>query len=149
MTPQDLDALDELQPEERARLDLFANIFEHLDASSYATLTEPFETDDVLAAKDRALGLIGSGRRREAIRAAVRAFVDAAAMAYSRRLALPDTLLLYQSLPDRGEDRHRFLGSVERAVVGLILWDELEDADRIALLGPWAYTIVPLIEPEG
>ncbi len=74
------------------------------------------------------------------------AFVDAATVAYSRRLALPDTLLLFQSLTDRAEDRVRFLGSVERAVAGLILWDELADADRVALLGPWGFSVIPLIE---
>jgi hypothetical protein len=43
----------------------------------------------------------------------------------------------------------RFLGSVERAVVALILWDELEDDDRIALLGPWALSVIPSIEGDA
>jgi hypothetical protein len=53
-------------------------------------------------------------------------------------MSLTDTLMLFQSLPDRPEDRVRFLRSVERAVVAVILWDELSDGDRDALLGPWA-----------
>jgi hypothetical protein len=36
------------------------------------------------------------------------------------------------------EDRTRFLGTLETAVIALILWDELEASDRDELLGPWA-----------
>lgn len=144
----DFDALDRLRPEERRRLEIFGTMFDHLDASSYATFAESTESDEVRAAKEHAIGLIGSGTRRAAYLAAVSAFVDAATVAYSRRLALPDTLLLFQSLADRAEDRVRFVGSVERAVAGLILWDELADADRVALLGPWGFSVIPLIEAE-
>jgi hypothetical protein len=52
-------------------------------------------------------------------------------------MSLTDTFLLYQSLPDRAEDRVKFLTTVERAVVGLILWEELDADERAALLGPW------------
>jgi hypothetical protein len=145
----DLDALDALRPEERGRLETFAAMFDRLDANSYSTFTEISESDDVLAAKQRATALIRTGPRRDAVRAAIAAFVDAATVAYARRMSLPDTFLLFQSLPDRAEDRVRFLGSVERAVVGLILWDELADADRVALLGPWGIKVIPLIEPKG
>jgi hypothetical protein len=61
-------------------------------------------------------------------------------------MSLTDTLLLFQSLPDRAEDRTRFLQSVERTVVALILWDELDDEDRAALVGPWADLLAPLVE---
>ena len=64
-------------------------------------------------------------------------FVDEAAQAYSRRPTLTDTLFMFRSLPDRAEDRVRFLASVERAVVGLILWDELSEPSRTALIGLW------------
>jgi hypothetical protein len=145
----DVDALDGLRPAERDRLEAFAAVFDRIDAGSYSTFTETTESDAVLAVKDRAVALIGSGPRRETVRAAVGAFVDAATVAYSRRMALPDTFLLFQSLPDRAEDRVRFLGSVERAVVALILWDELDDEDRVALLGPWAVSVIPSIEADG
>jgi hypothetical protein len=145
----DVDALDGLRPAERDRLEAFAAVFDRLDASSYSTFAETIEAGDVSAAQERAISLIGPGPRRDAVRAAVGAFVDAATIAYSRRLALPDTFLLFQSLPDRAEDRVRFLGSVERAVVGLILWDELEDDDRVALLGAWAVSVIPSIEGAG
>ena len=75
--------------------------------------------------------------------AAVAAFVDEATVAYSRRMTLTDTLMLFQSLPDRAEDRVRFLASLERAVVAVILWDELSASDRDALLGPWANVLPP------
>ena len=91
----------------------------------------------MLDAQERALELVGTGPRRDAVRAAVDAFVDAGTVAYSRRMSLTDTLLLFQSLPDRAEDRSRFLATVERAIVGLILWDELEPDDLGALIGPW------------
>jgi hypothetical protein len=60
-------------------------------------------------------------------------------------MSLTDTFLLFQSLPDRAEDRVRFLATVERAVVGLILWDELGEDDLAALLGPWS----AVVEPTG
>ena len=69
-------------------------------------------------------------------------------MAYARRTPLTDVLFMFNSLPDRADDRVRFLASVERAVVALILWDELEDADRVALLGRWSDSVLPLIEGD-
>ena len=110
-----------LRPAERRRLERFARAFERIDAAEAA-----------------ALELIGTGPRRAGVRAAVESFIDAATVAYSNRTSLTDTFLLNQSLPDRAEDRVRFLSTVERAVVGLILWDELEDAHVGALIGRWA-----------
>ena len=131
-------ALAGLRPEERQRLEQFAEAFDRLDASSYPLFTEQVVSDEVFAAQEEALKVIGSGGRKSAIRAAIDAFVDAGSRAYSGRMSLTDTFLLYQSLPDRAEDRVKFLTTVERAVVGLILWDELEPDDRAALLGPWS-----------
>lgn len=130
-------ALAGLRPEERQRLEQFALAFERLDASSYPMFSEQVVSDEVFAAQNRALELLGSGPRKSAVRAAIDAFVDAGARAYSERMSLTDTFLLYQSLPDRAEDRVKFLTTVERAVVGLILWDELDPDDRAALVGPW------------
>jgi hypothetical protein len=132
-----LDALDGLRPEERARLEQFALAFEHLDASSYAMFADIPDQEVIDRAQTAALDRVGSGRRRDAIRAAVATFLDEAIVAYARRFSLPDTVLLFQSLPDRAEDRVRFLASVERAVVALILWDDLEEEDRAALIGLW------------
>lgn len=133
-----MEALAGLKPGERGRLEQFARAFERLDASRYAMFAEIPDQAAVDVAQGAALDRVGSGRRRDAVRAAVRAFVDEATLAYARRFSLPDTILLFQSLPDRAEDRVRFLASVERAVVGLILWDELDADELAALLGPWS-----------
>ena len=132
-----IDDLGGLSREQRRRLERFALAFERVDASRYPMFTDVTVSDEVLAAQERALYLIGTGGRRKAVRAAVDAFVDEGTQAYSRRASLPDTFLMFQSLPDRAEDRVRFLATTERAVVGLILWDELEEDERAALLGPW------------
>jgi hypothetical protein len=143
----DPDALRSLTTAERARLERFAAVFERLDAKRYATLTEGYDTAEVAAAKAAAQELVGgSRRRRDAVRAAVRTFTDAATVAYADRMSLPDTLLLFQSLPDRAPDRMRFLESVERVVVALILWDELDEGDREVLVGPWATLVEPVVE---
>lgn len=134
-----------LRPAERQRLETFARVFGRVDASSYIGFAEAFETDEVIDAKARATALLGRGARRDAAKAVIDAFVDEATIAYSRRMSLTDTLLLYQSLPDRAEDRVRFLQSVERVVVALILWDELTDDDRAALLGTWG----TVVDPDG
>jgi len=147
VTPSE-EALAGLAPAERRRLDRFAKVFEHLDASSYATLTEGVSSPEVERAQQEALGLIGTGgARRDAVRGAVRAFTNAATVAYADRMSLPDTLLLFQSLPDRAEDRVRFMASVERVVVALILWDQLDEDDRDELVGPWASLVQPVVEP--
>lgn len=141
-------ALAGLRPAEQKRLEGFALAFERLDASSYPMFSEQAVSDEVFEAQKRALELIGSGARKSAVRAAIDAFVDAGTRAYSGRMSLTDTFLLYQSLPDRAEDRVKFLTTVERAVVGLILWDELDGDDRAALLGPWG-AFLDLGEGDG
>jgi len=132
-----IDELKGLRPPERERLRRFANAFERLDAGSYALFADIPDQAAVDRAQEAALDRLGTGGRRDAVRAAVRVFVDEGTVAYARRFSLPDTVLLFQSLPDRAEDRVRFLASVERAVVGLILWDDLDPDDLGALIGPW------------
>ena len=140
-------AVQGLLPAERARLDRFAAVFERLDATRYATLTEGYDTDAVDAAKSAALELVDrSSRRRDAVRSAVRAFTDRATAAYAERFTVPQLLL--GALPDRAADRVRFLESVERVVVALILWNELGDDDRDALVGPWVGMVEPIVEEE-
>ena len=146
MTRELTDDLAGLRPEERKRLERFAQVFDRLDARDYSTFAPTLEPDGVGAAREHAIERLSSPERRRALRRAIDRFVDAAARGYSRRLTLTDTFLLNQSLPDRAEDRVRFARSVERAVVALVLWDELDDPDRTALLGPWAVTVIPLIE---
>ena len=133
-----LEDLRGLRQVERERLERFARIFDRLDASAYIQLAEVVVEDDVRSAQEAARALLATSARRAAVRAAVASFVDAATVAYARRTSLTDTFLLNQSLPDRAEDRVRFLEGVERAVVALILWDELETDLRATLAGPWA-----------
>jgi hypothetical protein len=147
--PDRIDERGGLRPEEQRRLERFAEVFDRIDARDYSTLAPVVELEGVGVAKEHANEAIRTPERRKAVRRAIERFVDAAAQGYSRRLTLTDTFLLNQSLPDRPEDRVRFATSVERAVVALVLWDELDDGDRTALLGPWALTVIPLIEAEG
>jgi hypothetical protein len=139
-----------LRPEERERLDRFSVAFERLDASQYITFAE-VPGENLEAAEAEATRILGTGPRHDAVKAAVAAFVDESTQAYSRRPTLTDTFLMFRSLPDRAEDRLRFLRSVERAVVGLILWDELSEGNRVALLGLWGGIADPIVagEPEG
>ena len=143
-----IDDLRGLTAEERARLHRFARLFERVDASEYPQLTELAASDEVIAAQDRAIELLGDGARKAAVREAIAIFIDEGTQAYSRRMSLPDTFLLFQSLPDRAEDRVRFLNSVERVVVALILWDALKEGDRVAMLGPWGSLVAPLVEGD-
>lgn len=148
MTRELVDDLAGLRRAERERLERFAEVFDRLDARDYSTLAPVVEPGGLDAAKAHAAEVVQTPERRKALRRAIERFVDAAAQGYSRRLTLMDTFLLNQSLPDRPADRVRFAASVERAVVALVLWDELEDEDRVALLGPWGPTVIPLIEAE-
>lgn len=133
-----IDQLRGLRPDERKRLEAFARAFERIDASQYATFADVPSLEDVEPAEAEATRLLGTGPRHDSVKAAVGAFIDEATQAYSRRPTLTDTLFMFRSLPDRAEDRVRFLASVERAVVALILWGELSEQSCVALLGLWA-----------
>jgi hypothetical protein len=135
--PDLIDRLSGLRPDERRRLEVFARVFEHIDASQYVTFADVPSLEDVEPPEAEASRLLGAGPRHDAVKAAVGAFIDEAMQAYSRRPTLTDTLFMFRSLPDRAEDRMRFLASVERAVVALILWDALSEGSRVALLGLW------------
>ena len=137
------DDLAGLHPEERRRLERFADAFDRVNARDYPLYAEAAASEGVKEAQQRARELIGGGERKRAVRAAIAAFVDAGTQAYARGMSLTDTFLLFQPVPDRAEDRVRFLRTVERAVVGLILWDDLEPDDRAALIGPWGAFIQP------
>ena len=135
--PDLIDRLGGLRPDERKRLEAFAGAFEHIDASQYVTFADVPSLEDVEPAEAEATRLLGTGPRHDAVKAAIGAFIDEATQAYSRRPTLTDRLFMFRSLPDRAEDRVRFLASVERAVVALVLWHELSERSRVALLGLW------------
>jgi len=134
---------DGLDAPARRRLDRFATAFDRVNAHDYIQYaTEPPDPSATAAAETDVVRLIGSGRRHDAIRGAIEAFLDAAGKAYSNHLALPQYLLLNDAVADRPEDRRRFLRTLERAVASIVFWDELSDADRDLLAGPWA----PLVD---
>jgi len=134
-------AADGLTAGERERLDRFAGAFDRLSASEYVMFAVDAGDDDTRDAVRAASPMLGPGAREVAVRAAVAAFSEAATQAYDRRLNVSDTFMLYQVLPGRPDDRVRFFASLERAVVGLILWDALDEEHLGALLGPWAETV--------
>lgn len=135
---EDADRLAGLPRAARERLDRFAGAFEHLSANEYILYaTDAGQGTGVSGTRTAVDRLLAGPGRRAAVQLAVREFVDWAAQAYSRRLPATDTILLFQSLPDRADDRVRLLQSLERAVIGVILWDELGLDDRTILLGPW------------
>ena len=127
---------DGLTPEERSRLDRFAGAFDRMSASEYALFAVDGRDASTREAVRAASAMLGHGARDVAVRSAVVAFSEAAAQAYDRRLNIPNAFMLYQVLPGLPDDRVRFFASLERAVVGLILWDALDDAHLGALLGP-------------
>jgi hypothetical protein len=134
--------LGALPPGAGERLDRFAAAFLRLDAQYYVLFaTRPDDEDRIQGAVDRADEALGSATRRDAAWAAIDAFIESAAGSYSRRLPLSDTLLLYQSVPDRAEDRVLFARNLEAALLGLIAWDALDDEDLGLLLGPFAELI--------
>jgi len=123
----------------RARLERFAAAFERLGAGQYALFATATEDEPRIdAAFEAALESLGSPARRAAARAAAAALVDWVVQGYTSRLTLPDTILLFQSLPDRPEDRIRLARSVQAAVIGLIAWETAPGEDIGVLVGPFA-----------
>lgn len=140
---------DALRPAERDRLERFAAAFESIDPRDYeifAGSTAPEEEID--AARTVALRAIGSGTREAAVERAAQAFVRAADRAIAERSF--DPLLLYagSARTPRGEDRAKLAQSLERAVVAVIVWDDLRDEEREALLGPWARVVERALGPD-
>ena len=137
-----------LSSRERQRLERFAAEFEDIDPADYeqfaGTASSP---DDVSAAQDAVNRVIGSGSRRAAIKHAVQAFTEAADLQVSRRFRAVDLLFGSRSFPSRPEDRTRLLASIERAVAAVIVWDELTDDERAALVGPWAQVVGRALGP--
>jgi hypothetical protein len=69
---------------------------------------------------------------------AVDRFRETALRRYADRWGVPALFGAAQIAPSTAADRARVFGSLERAVVALILWDRLDDETRVALTGPWA-----------
>lgn len=134
-------AADGLTADERDRLDRFATAFDRVGADEYVMFAVDGRDQDTRAAVLAASARLDDGSRHVAVRSAVTAFSEAATQAYDRRLNVSDTIMLYQVLPGLPVDRVRFFASLERTLVGLILWDTLPEEHLGALLGPWADTV--------
>jgi hypothetical protein len=128
-----------LTPAERARLERFATAFEDLDPNDYAVYVGNSPGDDgIEAARELAGKVLGSGARRAAANAATKAFIEAGEQAIARRWRVSDLFLGSRGLGGSAEERAQFLTSLERAVVAVILWDDLSDEERETVAGPWA-----------
>jgi hypothetical protein len=130
---------DALRPAERDRLERFAEAFEDVDPLDYeifAGTTAP--ADEIEVAREEALRAIGSGSRRAAVERAMRSFTAAADRALASRMPMPQVILGSSGVSQRPEDHARLLQGLERAVVALIVWDEIDRVQRDVLLGPWA-----------
>lgn len=134
-----------LSAREEERLGRFAAAFEHVGAREYAMLASPLDDEATHSAMRLADEALGQGRRRQAVREAVAEFHGWAAHAYSKGQGLPGVTYLDHSIPGRPQDRVHFLASLERALLAVVLWDDLSDDDLGALLGPWG----PFVESAG
>ena len=141
---------DAMRPQERARLERFATAFETVDPTDYEQFAGTTASEAELArARDAALRGIGSGPRRAAVEAAVRAFTQAAERALAERAFNPLVMYGGASSSPRLEDRTRLVEALEGAVVAVILWDQLRPDERDALLGPWARIADRAMERSG
>jgi hypothetical protein len=130
--------LDALPGPTRARLGRFAIEFERLSANDYALFaTRAADEPAVDQAFTAALDSLGGRSQQDAARAAAATFVEWAVQGYARRLTLPDTILLYQSLPDRPEDRIRLARAIQAAVIAVVAWDDLDTESLGVLVGPF------------
>lgn len=140
---------DALRTDELARLEAFAERFDEVDPLVYQTFgAGAVEDAELEPARAAALQAIGSGSaRREAVRAAIKRFVDRADWGIADRHEYPGILTGGRYGSPRPEDRAAVLRTLERAVVAVIVWDSLTDDERITLLGPWEQIASAAIEP--
>lgn len=130
---------DALRRAERDRLEAFAAAFEDVDPLDYDRFASSTPDDAELeSARSSAMAAIATEARRKAVKVAVASFRTTAESALARRLPAPQMLFAGFGQAPRAQDRVRFLQGLERAVVAVIVWDELTDDERDLLAGPWA-----------
>jgi len=129
-----------LRPDERDRLERFGRAFDGLDPLLYENYgVGAADAASLEEARRAAMRAIGTGEaRRNAVRAAVREFTDTADRAVAGRHEYPAILLTGRFSSPRAADRVSMLQSLERAVVAVVVWNELTVDERDVLLGPWA-----------
>jgi hypothetical protein len=134
-----LDALDRLPPAARSRLELFGRALERVhvdDLPLYTTRQrQPAHRRAVEAAALRAreAGL------DDAIDAARTRLIDHVSHEYAAA-QLRVSFVGLNSVPGLGptDDRVRVMRSIGDAATAIVLWDEIDAADRAELLGLWA-----------
>jgi len=132
-----LEPIDRLPRQTRDRLARFAEAFEVIDAEQYAIFaTKALDPAAASRARCAADELLGRGTLRKVAIGALGEFREFALRAYAR---FPGFYNVRTEWTPAGntEDRTRFLGVLETVVVALVLWDDLDAADRDELLGPW------------
>jgi len=138
----------ELDARARARLDRFAALFDTIEATSFQRFVGPEQPDaelrEAMTTADRELGV---ERRREAVKRAVEAFVDAAQQRYTEAFEPMAILGLRPVVNDTSIDRARVFQSLERAIAALVLWDHLDEDVRVTLAGPWLDLVDRTVEP--
>ncbi len=138
MTLASDDPISGLSTAARRRLDRFAEGFQLLDSDLYTVFAaSSLDPDERRAALDVVQGLIGQGRRRAGVLAALAEFREFAVRSATEALGGSNAALLTRTNVASAEDRVRFLASLELAVVTVILWDEIDPEQREQLLGPW------------
>ena len=131
-----------LSATDRDRLDRFAAEFEDVDPVDYGLFAGSSAPEsEIEAAREVVSRSLGSGPRRRAVQAAIAAFMAASDTAMARRWFNPALLFAGSGLPTRPDDRARFAGSLERAAVAVIVWDDLTEDEREVLAGPWARVV--------
>lgn len=139
--------LETLPAAARDRLDRFAAEFELIESGSYpayaAASPDAGERAEALA---RAQELIGTGRRRAGVLAALAEFRSFAVRSATLALGGANSVLVTRVNTSSPEDRVRFLASLELAVVAVVLWDEIEPDEREAFLGPWSAPAARAVE---
>ncbi|HSO29856.1 MAG TPA: hypothetical protein VLS28_08115 [Candidatus Sulfomarinibacteraceae bacterium] len=142
-----IDPIDRLPRAALDRLDRFADAFHLLDSGLYpAFAAASHDPDERAAALDRVQALIGGGPRRAGVIAVLGEFRDFAVRSATEALGGANAVLLTRANTSSPEERLRFLASLELAVVVVLLWDEIDPAEREDLLGPWADMATRAIE---
>ena len=140
---------DGLDGRARQRLERFAKEFDDVGAGEFHRFAGPSVPDEPLrAAMDAALHELKADSRREATKAAVGRFVQAAQHRYAERFNVSELIGLSAGAPATADDRVRVFSSLERAVAAVILWDRLDDETRAALGGPWSSLVEAAIGDE-
>lgn len=128
---------DALTRTERARLEAFAARFADVDPADYALFAggTPL-AESVREARAAAEAAAGTGTRRRALGRAMQAFGEEARVALGRRFGI-ETIYLGRTSGLRSDEIERFFSGLERAVVAVVLWDDLSEDERQALAGAW------------